>query len=92
MGDFIRQYHSVDVSVAVQTPSGLMVPVVRNTDRLGLQDINAAVKKLAGKVIRLSAASIVTETRCQGGTAPPAQEAGRAGHHNAVKKLAGKVW
>jgi pyruvate dehydrogenase E2 component (dihydrolipoamide acetyltransferase) len=49
MGDFIRQYHSVDVSVAVQTPSGLMVPVIRNTDGLGLQDINAAVKALAGK-------------------------------------------
>lgn len=50
MGDFIRQYHSVDVSVAVQTPNGLMVPVVRNTDRLGLQEINAAVKQLANKV------------------------------------------
>ena len=50
MGDFIRQYDSIDVSVAVQTPNGLMVPVVRNTDQLGLQDINAAVKKLAAKV------------------------------------------
>ena len=50
MGDFIRQYHSVDVSVAVQTPNGLMVPVVRNTDTLGLQEINAAVKQLANKV------------------------------------------
>ena len=25
MGDFIRKYHNVDISVAVQTPSGLMV-------------------------------------------------------------------
>ena len=50
MGDFIRQYDSVDVSVAVQTPNGLMVPVVRNTDTLGLQEINAAVKQLANKV------------------------------------------
>jgi pyruvate/2-oxoglutarate dehydrogenase complex dihydrolipoamide acyltransferase (E2) component len=50
MGDFIRQYDSVNVSVAVQTPHGLMVPVVPNTDALGLQDINAAVKQLAGKV------------------------------------------
>jgi 2-oxoacid dehydrogenases acyltransferase (catalytic domain) len=56
MGDFIRQYHSVDVSVAVQTPHGLMVPVTRNTDRLGLQDINAAVKQLANKVRRPSQA------------------------------------
>ena len=51
MGDFLRQYHSVDVSVVVQTPHGLMVPVLRNTDKLGLQDINAAaVKQPANKV------------------------------------------
>lgn len=50
MGDFIRQYDDVHVSVAVQTPHGLMVPVIRNTDRLGLSDINAEVKMLASKV------------------------------------------
>jgi len=49
MGDFIRQYDDVHVSVAVQTPHGLMVPVIRNTDRLGLSDINAEVKMLASK-------------------------------------------
>lgn len=54
MGDFIRQYDSVHVSVAVQTPSGLMVPVIRNTDTLGLSDINAQVKALAAKVRILS--------------------------------------
>jgi pyruvate/2-oxoglutarate dehydrogenase complex dihydrolipoamide acyltransferase (E2) component len=50
MGDFIRVYHNVDVSVAVQTPSGLMVPIVRDADALGLADIAAAVKDLAAKV------------------------------------------
>ena len=48
--DFIRQYHDVDVGVAVQTPGGLMVPVVRNADLLGLAEIGATVKELAGRV------------------------------------------
>ncbi len=50
MGDFIRQYHNVDISVAVQTPQGLMVPVLRDADGKGLSDISAGVKALAGKV------------------------------------------
>jgi len=49
-GDSIRIYHNVDVSVAVQTPGGLMVPVVRDADVLGLAEISAAVKELAAKV------------------------------------------
>lgn len=49
MGDFIRQYHNVDISVAVQTPQGLMVPVLRDADGKGLSDISAGVKALAGK-------------------------------------------
>lgn len=49
-GEFIRQYHNIDISVAVQTPSGLMVPVIRDTDSMGLTDIGANVKALAGKV------------------------------------------
>ena len=50
MGDFIRVYHNVDVSVAVQTPSGLMVPIVGAADALGVAEIAAAVKDLAAKV------------------------------------------
>ena len=53
-GDFIRQYHNIDISIAVQTPSGLMVPVVKDSDSLGLTDIGAAVKALAGKASILS--------------------------------------
>lgn len=52
--EYIRQYHSIDISVAVQTPGGLMVPIVHNADALGLSDISAKVKDLATKVSRQS--------------------------------------
>ena len=48
-GDTVRQYNSVDVSVAVATPAGLMTPIVRGVDRLGLQTISAKVKELGKK-------------------------------------------
>jgi pyruvate dehydrogenase E2 component (dihydrolipoamide acetyltransferase) len=48
-GDFIRQYHSIDCSIAVQTPAGLMVPIVRNADRKGLAAISSEVRDLAGR-------------------------------------------
>ena len=48
--DYIRQYHNIDVSVAVQTPGGLMVPIVHDADALGLSEISAKVKDLATKV------------------------------------------
>lgn len=48
-GDFIRQYSKVDCSVAVQTPAGLMVPIVRNADTKGLAAISSDVKSLAAK-------------------------------------------
>lgn len=47
--DFIRQYHTVDCSVAVQTPLGLMVPIVRDADMKGLAAIAGEVKELAGR-------------------------------------------
>ena len=43
---FIRQHNTVDVSVAVATPIGLMTPIVRNVDGLGLESISAQVKDL----------------------------------------------
>ncbi|MCJ1245632.1 pyruvate dehydrogenase complex dihydrolipoamide acetyltransferase component (E2) [Trapelia coarctata] len=42
----IRQHHTVDVSVAVATPIGLMTPIVQGADSLGLQSISAQVKDL----------------------------------------------
>ena len=49
MGDKIRQYTKADISVAVQTDAGLMVPVVRGACGLGLTGISSEVKSLAGK-------------------------------------------
>ena len=45
----IRKHNYVDVSVAVATPVGLMTPIVKNVNGLGLQSISAAVKDLGGR-------------------------------------------
>ncbi|KAK5102323.1 pyruvate dehydrogenase complex dihydrolipoamide acetyltransferase component (E2) [Exophiala xenobiotica] len=42
----IREHKTVDVSVAVATPVGLMTPIVKNADSIGLSSISAAVKDL----------------------------------------------
>ncbi|OCT46130.1 Dihydrolipoyllysine-residue acetyltransferase component of pyruvate dehydrogenase complex, mitochondrial [Cladophialophora carrionii] len=42
----IRQHNTVDVSVAVATPVGLMTPIVKNADSIGLSAISGAVKDL----------------------------------------------
>lgn len=41
------EYH--DISVAVQTPKGLMVPVIRNIETLGLAGVESSLKNLAEK-------------------------------------------
>lgn len=61
-GDFIRRYHNVDVSVAVQTPAGLMVPVVRDADLKGLHAISEDIKSLASRVCYFS----LLEPQCTG--------------------------
>lgn len=43
---FIRQHNTVDVSVAVATPVGLMTPIVRNVSGQGLETISASIKDL----------------------------------------------
>lgn len=48
-GDFIRQFNSVDVSVAVATPNGLITPIVTGADARGLESISTQVKSLAKK-------------------------------------------
>ncbi|KAH0842285.1 Dihydrolipoyllysine-residue acetyltransferase component of pyruvate dehydrogenase complex, mitochondrial [Fonsecaea pedrosoi] len=42
----IRQHNTVDVSVAVATPVGLMTPIVKNADSIGLSAISNSVKDL----------------------------------------------
>ena len=48
-GENIRMFGSVHVAMAVALPEGLVTPVVRNTDRLGVRDIAAQTKALAKK-------------------------------------------
>jgi len=38
-----------DIGIAVQTPKGLMVPVVRNAETLGLAELEIKIKELADK-------------------------------------------
>jgi pyruvate dehydrogenase E2 component (dihydrolipoamide acetyltransferase) len=45
----IRQFNTVDVSVAVATPTGLITPIVKGVEGKGLQGISEAVKDLAKK-------------------------------------------
>uniref|UniRef100_A0A0V0G973 Acetyltransferase component of pyruvate dehydrogenase complex n=1 Tax=Triatoma dimidiata TaxID=72491 RepID=A0A0V0G973_TRIDM len=49
MDTFIRQYNTVDVSVAVSTDRGLITPIVFNADIKGLIEISNDVKVLAKK-------------------------------------------
>lgn len=46
---FIRQYNTVDVSVAVSTDSGLITPIIFNADSKGLTYISSDTKTLAAK-------------------------------------------
>ncbi|CAA3011605.1 dihydrolipoyllysine-residue acetyltransferase component 2 of pyruvate dehydrogenase complex [Olea europaea subsp. europaea] len=47
--DYIRQYHNVNINVAVQTDNGLYVPIIRDADKKGLSKISEEVKHLAQK-------------------------------------------
>lgn len=47
--DSIRQFSSVDVSVAVATPTGLITPIVTGVEGRGLESISSKVKELAKK-------------------------------------------
>lgn len=49
LGNTIRQFDSVDVSVAVSTDNGLITPIVFRADRKGVEDISTDVKALAAK-------------------------------------------
>ncbi|KAI8146068.1 pyruvate dehydrogenase complex dihydrolipoamide acetyltransferase [Fennellomyces sp. T-0311] len=46
-GDFIRQYNTADISVAVATPNGLITPIVTGAESRGLADISTNIKDLA---------------------------------------------
>lgn len=42
----IRQHNTVDISVAVATPVGLMTPIVKSVEALGLESISSQIKDL----------------------------------------------
>ncbi|RNC63622.1 2-oxoglutarate dehydrogenase complex dihydrolipoyllysine-residue succinyltransferase [Proteiniphilum sp. X52] len=48
-GENMVTYDYADISVAVSTPKGLMVPVIRNVESLGLAEIERALEELAAK-------------------------------------------
>jgi len=57
VGDTLKTFERVHLGVAVDTPRGLMVPVIRNADLLTLEQISLEAKRLAAA--------------CQNGTAKP---------------------
>jgi len=48
-GDQMILYDYADVAIAVSSPKGLMVPVVRNAEQMSLAEIEADIKRLAIK-------------------------------------------
>ena len=42
----IRQFHQVDMSIAVSTDAGLITPILRNVNSLSLSEISQSIRKL----------------------------------------------
>jgi len=47
--DEVTTYSDVNVAVAINTEQGLIAPVIRNADKLSLQDISSTIEDLARK-------------------------------------------
>jgi pyruvate dehydrogenase E2 component (dihydrolipoamide acetyltransferase) len=62
IGETIKTFERVHIAVAVDTPRGLMVPVIRNANLLSLAQISSEAKRLA--------------TACQNGSAKPDELSG----------------
>ncbi len=63
-GDEIVYFDYLDVSVAVSAPNGLVVPVVRNADKMSFAEIEKAIGALGAK----AKAGTLTMADMQGGT------------------------
>lgn len=48
-GENIINFDYADIGIAVSSPKGLMVPVIRNAEQMGLAEIEKAIKELAIK-------------------------------------------
>ena len=46
-GESFVMKHFINIGIAVDTPDGLIVPVIREADRLGIWDLSQKVAKLA---------------------------------------------
>jgi pyruvate dehydrogenase E2 component (dihydrolipoamide acetyltransferase) len=64
LGDTMRYFDSVNLGVAVDTPRGLMVPVVRAADTLSVSGIGKTVRELAGQ----AQTGTISPDHLQGGT------------------------
>lgn len=62
--DSVRQYNYVDISVAVATDGGLITPIIKNADQIGLQSISKQTKELA----KLAKTNKLQPHQYQGGT------------------------
>ena len=63
-GDDLIYHDYVDISVAISTPTGLVVPPVRNVESLGFHEIEEKIKDLADKARE----GTLTLEEMQGGT------------------------
>jgi 2-oxoglutarate dehydrogenase E2 component (dihydrolipoamide succinyltransferase) len=63
-GDQLLYHDYADISIAVSTPRGLTVPVMRNVESLSMADVEKKVVELAGK----ARDSKLTADELQGGT------------------------
>jgi 2-oxoglutarate dehydrogenase E2 component (dihydrolipoamide succinyltransferase) len=63
-GDELAYHDYADISIAVSTPRGLTVPVIRNVESLSMADIEKKVVELAGK----ARDNKLTMDELQGGT------------------------
>ncbi len=48
-GDKLLQYQTIDISVAVAIPDGLITPIIKQADKKGLGQISEEMKDLAGR-------------------------------------------
>ncbi|PIY31756.1 MAG: hypothetical protein COZ07_08120, partial [Candidatus Infernicultor aquiphilus] len=57
-------YNNIHIGIAVDTEKGLMVPVIRNTDKLNLETINDQIKKIADEARK----GVISENDIKGST------------------------
>jgi 2-oxoglutarate dehydrogenase E2 component (dihydrolipoamide succinyltransferase) len=63
-GNEMVMHHYADIGIAVSSPKGLMVPVVRNAEQMSLAEIESEIKRLAVK----ARDGKITIDEMQGGT------------------------